>query len=110
MSIFQIIAILFALFMLYVTRTHTMKQRFALAETFFWYSLWLVFMVVALFPDLLKGITNLLHFSRVFDLLLVGALMVLTVIVILNYFQQRQNARKWEDFIRRRAIAGSKKK
>jgi len=110
MSIFQIIAVLFTLFMLYVTRTHTLKQRFLLAETLFWYSLWIVFAIVALFPELLTGLTDLLHFSRVFDLLLVGALMVLTVIVILNYFQQRENAKKWEEFIRQRAINRTQKK
>lgn len=110
MSIFQIIAVFFALLMLYVTRTHTRRNRFSITETLFWYSLWIVFIITALFPDLLKGVTDLLHFSRVFDLLLVGALMVLTVIVILNYFQQRENGRKWEEFIRQRAIDRTKKK
>jgi len=110
MSIFQIIATLFALFMLYVTRTHTLKQRFSVTETLFWYSLWGVFIFSALFPDLLKGLTDSLHFSRVFDLLLVGALMILTVIVVMNYFQQRENARKWEEFIRQRVIDRIRKK
>jgi hypothetical protein len=110
MSIFQISAILFALFMLYVTRIHTLKQRFSPTETMFWYSLWLIFIVAAIFPDLLKGVANLLHFSRVFDLLLVGALMIITVIVVLNYFQQRASAQRWEEFIRQRAIDNAKKK
>ena len=96
--------------MLYITRVHTLRQRFSMTETFFWYSLWLVFIVVAVFPDLLRGISDLLHFSRVFDLLVVGALMVLTVVVVLNYFQQRANGRKWEEFIRQRAIDHTKKK
>lgn len=110
MSIFQIVATLFALFMIYVTRTHTLKQRFSAVETLFWYALWGVFIIAALFPNLLIGVTDLLHFSRVFDLLLVGALMVLTVIVVLNYFQQRENSRKWEEFIRQRAIGRTKRK
>jgi hypothetical protein len=110
MSIFQILSVLFALFMIYVTRTHTLKQRFSASETLFWYSLWGVFIFAALFPDLLKGLTDFLHISRVFDLLLVGSLMILTVIVILNYFQQRENAKKWEEFIRQRAIDRQAKK
>lgn len=110
MSIFQIIAILFAIFMLYVTRTHTLKLKFSATETMFWYSLWIVFAIAAIFPDSLSGVTELLHFSRVFDLLLVGALMVITVIVVLNYFNQRQTATKWEEFIRRNAIKQAKKK
>lgn len=110
MSIFQIIAVLFAFFMLYVTRTHLLKLRFSRFEAFFWYSLWGVFMVAAVFPDLLKSVAQLLHFTRVFDLLLVGALMVLTTVVILSYFHQRETAQKWEEFIRRRAIEATKRK
>ena len=110
MSIFQVLAVLFGLFMLYVTRMYALKLRFSITETSFWYSLWGLFIVVSLFPDLLKGITSLLHFSRVFDLLLVGSLMVLTVVVTLNHFNQKETTRKWEEFIRGRAIDELKNK
>ncbi|MBT4652025.1 MAG: DUF2304 domain-containing protein [Candidatus Pacebacteria bacterium] len=110
MSIFQIIATFFALFMLYVTRIHKKQLNFSLSETFFWYSLWTLFIVIALFPDLLIGFTQLLHFSRVFDLLTVGALMVITVIVILNNFNQRRDSQRIEKFVREHAIKNASKK
>lgn len=109
MSIFQIIATLFALLMMYVTRIHKKQLSFSLTETLFWYSLWSVFIVIALFPDLLIGLTQLLRFSRVFDFLTVSALMILTVIVVLNSFHQRETAQKWERFIREKAIKTAKK-
>lgn len=109
MSIFQIGATLFAILMMYVTRIHKTKLNFSKTEALAWYTLWIVFIVVALFPDLLKGITDLLNFARVFDLLLVGALMILTTIVVMTHFKQRESSKKWEEFIRQKAIEGAKK-
>ncbi|MFZ5437847.1 MAG: DUF2304 family protein [Patescibacteria group bacterium] len=110
MSIFQIIATFFALFMLYVTRIHDKQIKFSIAEKFFWYSLWIVFVVIALFPELLMGITQFLRFSRVFDLLTVGALMLLTIVVIWNNFTQRVANKKIEQFVRDHAIKNVLKK
>jgi hypothetical protein len=110
MSIFQVIATFFALFMLYVTRIHDKQLKFSLIETLFWYSLWIIFVVIALFPDLLMGITQFLRFSRVFDLLIVGALMLITVIVIWNNFTQRVSNKKIEQFVRDHAIKNASKK
>ncbi|MGD9129819.1 MAG: DUF2304 domain-containing protein [Candidatus Woesebacteria bacterium] len=109
MNIFQIIAICFAIFMMYVVRINQKRLKFKLIESSFWYSTWLVFIVIALFPNLLKGITNVLHFARVFDLLIVIALMIITTIVIINFFTQRKNQKKLEDFIRQEAIKKTKK-
>lgn len=104
MSIFQIGATLFALFMMYVVSIHKKKAKISLVEVSFWYSMWLAFIVIAVFPNLLLGISNTLSFQRVFDLLLVVALMVLTVIVVMSYFTQKENQRKLEEFVRKQAI------
>lgn len=105
MSIFQIIATLFALFMLYVVNIHRRKLRLTYLEVAFWYSSWFVFIVIALFPELLLGITQSLQFARVFDLLVVVALMGITILVITNFFIQRENARKLEEVVRSIAMA-----
>jgi hypothetical protein len=104
MSIFQIAATLFALFMIYVVSIHKNKTKLTAVEVSFWYAMWVLFIVIALFPNLLLGITQTLHFSRVFDLLLVLALMVLTSIVVLSYFVQKENQKKLEEFVRKQAI------
>ena len=59
---------------------------------------------IALFPDLLLGITGDLHFARVFDLLVVLALMVLTVVIFMNYFAQKELRKKLEKYVRQSAI------
>lgn len=110
MSIFQIIAVLFALFMVYVTRVHKRQLSFSLAETLFWYTLWGVFIIIAIFPNSLLGVVDLLHFARVFDLLIVGALMILTIVTILTNFNQRADNKKIEKFVREHAIKNVHKK
>ncbi|MFZ1721817.1 MAG: DUF2304 domain-containing protein [Microgenomates group bacterium] len=104
MSIFQIASVLFALFLMYVVSIHRRKAKLSTSEVSFWYSIWGFFIVIALFPGLLLGITHQLHFARVFDLLVVAALMFLTVMVVLNYFTQKVNQKNLEKFVRKQAI------
>lgn len=108
MSIFQVLAVFFALFMLYVLGIHKKKSKLTPLEVSFWYSTWFAFIVIAIFPNLLLGISNALNFTRVFDLLVVGAMMVLTVVVIMGYFQQKENNLKLEKFVREEAIKKAK--
>jgi len=104
MSLFQIIATLFALFMLYVVNIHRRKLQLNSLEQLFWYVLWIAFIIVAIFPDLLLGVSELIRFERVFDLLVVGSLMIITTLVVTNYFLQRENNRKLEEVIRTFAL------
>lgn len=104
MSIFQIIATLFALFMIYVVNIHKYKSKLSEVEVYFWYSVWIFFIIICIFPFLLLDIAQKLEFQRVFDFLVVLALMVLTVIVILGYFNQKENQKKLETFVRKQAI------
>ncbi len=85
MSSFQILAILFALFMLYVIQIHHRKSSLSFLEVSFWVSTWGLFIILATFPELLLGIAGALQFSRVFDLLVVIAFMVLSFVVIYSY-------------------------
>jgi hypothetical protein len=104
MSIFQIVAVLFALFMMYVVSIHGKKKTLKVWEVSLWLTTWGSFIALALFPYLLLGIAGALHFSRVFDLLLIIALMILTVVVFSSYFTQKELKRKLEELVRRDAI------
>src|SRR5690606_5733256 len=94
----------FALFMMYVVTVHKRNQSLTPVEVSFWYSIWVAFIILALFPNLLLGITHVLNFGRVFDLLVVMAMMVLSVTVILSYFKQKELTKKLEDFVRRESL------
>ena len=104
MTIFQVIAVLFALFMIYVVTIHRKKRTLSLTELSFWTSIWIFFAVIAIFPHWLTGISTVLRFARIFDLLVVLALMVLSVVVFMSYFAQKEVARKLEQLVRAQAI------
>lgn len=105
MTLFQLSSILFALFMSYVVRVHQQKARLSTVEASLWYSLWFVFAIIAIFPHLLTGISEYFYFDRVFDLLVVGAFMVLTFIILRSYFMYRILLDKIEVLVRDKAIA-----
>jgi hypothetical protein len=104
MTFFQIGAVLFALFMMYVVSIHGKKRALSVSEVSFWISCWIFFIIIALFPNLLIGISHTLRFARIFDLLLVAALMVLTVMVFLSYFSQKELHKKMERLTREMAL------
>lgn len=109
MTFFQITAIFFALFMSYTISIQAKKQVLSLFEASFWYSLWGLFIAFAAFPELLIDIVDLLHFSRVFDLLVVMAFMVITTLVFFGYYSQKSLQRKLEKFVRQDALLNAKK-
>lgn len=104
MTMFQVIAVCFALFMMYVVSIHAKKKTLSAAETSWWISVWSVFIFIAVFPNTLLGLVHVLRFSRVFDLLLVCALMVLSLVVFLSYFKQKEAAQKLEAVVRSLAL------
>lgn len=105
MSIFQTFALLFALMMMYVVNIHRKKAKLSSLEVSFWLSTWFVFIVIALFPHLLLGIAGILNFSRVFDLLVVVAFMVVSWLVFRSYLIQKENTQKIDDLVRKQAIS-----
>jgi hypothetical protein len=100
MSIFQIGSIFFALFMMYVIRIQKRKSGLRVIEVSFWYSIWSLFIVISLFPNLLLGIAGILNFGRVFDLLTVIAFMILSLVIFSTYLSQRETDKKIEKLIR----------
>lgn len=106
----QIIAILFAIFMLYVAFLHWKRKDIGGAEIFLWTAIWLGFILVALFPDFLLNITKKLFFARVLDLLIVIAFMILAFLGFQNYVANRRMERKIEELVRKEALKDSKKK
>jgi hypothetical protein len=104
MSVFQVIALVFALCMLYVVTIHRRKSRLSQGETILWYLLWSAFVLISIFPQVLLTITQTLRFSRVFDLLVVMAFMVLSVLVFATYFAQREDRQKIEQVVRHHAL------
>lgn len=100
MSIFQIGAVLFALFMIYWVRSNQKRSNLSTVESSLWYSVWFVFIILSLFPNLLLGIVAVLHFARVFDLLVVLAFMILVMLNFYIYLKNKKLEKKLETLVR----------
>jgi hypothetical protein len=94
--------------MLYVVTIHKRKAALSFTEVSFWYSTWIFFIIIAVFPNLLLGISGALKFARVFDLLVVVAFMILSVVLISSYLQQKELRTKLEQIIRKQALDDQK--
>lgn len=104
MSSFQVLAILFAFFMIYVVNIHRRKAELSKIEVSFWLTMWSIFVFVAMFPNILIGLAGVLSFSRVFDLLVVVALMIITWLVFHSYLIQKESRQKIDEIVRKQAI------
>jgi len=96
----QIISILFAIFMIYAAFLYWKRKDINGKEIFFWSFLWLGFITITLFPDILQNITQKLFFTRVMDFLMVLAFMILAFLGFLNHVSNRRMEKKIEELIR----------
>ena len=108
MSIFQIGATLFALFMIYWVRSNQKRANLSMTESLVWYSVWFIFIILALFPNLLSGIVSVLHFARVFDLLVVLAFMILVILNFYIYLKNKKLEKNLETLVRKITLVKNK--
>jgi len=89
------------LFMIYWVRSNQQRKHLSVTESSMWYSVWFVFIVLSLFPNMLLGVVSTLHFARVFDLLVVLAFMVLVVLNFSIYLKNKKLEQKLEELVRK---------
>lgn len=105
----QIAGSLFGLFMIYYSFLNYKRKQFTAKEFVFWLSLWVIFILVALFPFLLDPIVKSVGFLRALDLLTIIGLIFLTAASFYTYTLTRKNQRQLEEIARVLAIKKSKK-
>lgn len=98
--------------MLYVTFLYWKKKEIGGGEIFMWVAIWLAFILVTLFPNLLQSLTQLLFFARIMDFLMIIAFMILAFLGFQNYIKNKRMERKIEELVRQEALrtAGFKEK
>ena len=101
----QIVGILFALLMLYLTFIYSRRKEFTIKETIFWVGAWLTFLFLSLFPmglDFL--IKNWLSFGRRLDFFIVLSFMFVIGIVFYTYTTLRKTQNRLEKLVRKIAL------
>jgi hypothetical protein len=105
----QLLGVLFALFMLYLTFMHKKRKEFETIEYALWVIFWLIFMFITLFPSSLNMIVKTLSLNRPLDLLIISGFLFLIGIGFYTYTITRKTQNKVEDLVRSIAIKKAKK-
>ena len=106
----QIAGSLFGLFMVYYSFLHYKRKEFTTKEFTFWLILWVIFILVAIFPYLLDPLVKKIGFLRALDLLTIVGFIFLITAVFYTYTITRKTQRKLEAVVREVAIKSDKKK
>lgn len=100
----QVVAIIFALWMIYFSFLHFRRKEFSLKELFLWMILWIGLIVVVIFPGSVKFILKTFSITRTFDFVIIVAIVVTIGITFRNYVIVRRLEKRIEDFVRKESL------
>ena len=100
----QILGIVFGLLMTYLIFLHYKRKEFGKLQFFFWQIIWIVFILVVLFPRITTGLIHKLGVVRTMDLLTILGFMFITLLVFYNYFTINKIKKKLEHNTRKEAL------
>jgi len=101
----QLFGIVFGLFMLYYSYLHIRRKEFTTKETLVWMVLWVLIIVLSLFPRLLDKVAwGFLNLSRTLDLIIIIGFLFLMGIVFYLYALVRINQKRIDNIVRNMAI------
>jgi len=100
----QILGTLFAIFMIYYTFLHYKRKELTIKEYLFWIVLWLVFIVLTLFPHILQPILKPIGFARALDFFIVAGFLFLIGSMFYIYLLVRGNQKRLEEIVRKLAF------
>ncbi len=106
----QIIAVLFAFFMLYLAFMHYKRGNLGKNEFFGWCIVWLLFIYFALFPRILDPLLARLFVTRAMDLLMIVAFMILAYLGFVNHVGIKSLQEQIERIVRKQAITNARQK
>lgn len=106
----QLIAVIFALLMIYFALVNYKRKEINKTEMFIWSSIWIVVIMIVIFPEVLRQFSSAFLITRLFDLLIVGGFILIIAMTAKTYVTTRKLEKKLEDFVRKEALKDVKKK
>lgn len=107
----QLLGILFALLMLYITFLHKKRNEFTITESGFWTLMWLVFTFLVVFPHSIDFLVrDILQFNRTLDFFIVVGFMFMIGSIFYTYTILRKTQKKVEMIVQKLAIENAFKK
>jgi hypothetical protein len=77
----QIIAIIFAIFLLVKVIIRLKKRKFNINEFFFWSAMWIFLIILSIFPQISDKIANLFGFGRGLDFFIVSSILLIFYLI-----------------------------
>ena len=105
----QIAGFLFGLFMIYYSFLNYKRKEFTTKEFSLWIFLWIIFIIITLFPNFLDPVVKSLSFARAFDLLVISGFIFLIALIFYIYTITRKNQKQLETIVRLIAMKKNKK-
>ncbi len=106
----QIVGVLFSLFMLYYTFLQFKRKDFTVKEFVFWFVLWILFIVFAVFPNLLNPILVSFDIGRKMDFFTIVGFFFLFGVTTYIYTIVREIQNKMEEVVSKLAVERAEKK
>lgn len=103
----QIVAIIFALIMIYFAYLHYSRGELNGIEILSWIVIWVVTIFIVIFPELLRTFAQTFAISRVFDLMVIGGFILVITVVYKAYVRIKRIEKKLEEYIRTDALKGA---
>lgn len=100
----QIVGILFSLLMIYFAVLHYRRGEIGTHEIVVWIVVWVFTILATMFPDMLRTYAETFAVSRLFDLMVVGALILSLYMISAVYVRTRKIEKKVEEFVRKETI------
>jgi hypothetical protein len=100
----QILAIIFALWMVYFSYLHFRRGEFKKIEFVLWQVLWVGLVVVVIFPASVKFILETFSINRTFDLVVIVGMVVLFGVTFRNYVLLKRTENKILELVRKESI------
>lgn len=100
----QIIALLFSFSMVYFALLHYKRGEIRKSEIISWVGIWLLAIIVVIFPELLRTFASTFLVTRVFDLMVIGGFVLVISLTASSYIRTRRLEKKLEDMVRKDAL------
>lgn len=100
----QILGLLFGFFMIYYSFVNFKRKEFKRGEFAIWTIMWVLFMIVTLFPNVLNPLIESLNVSRRLDFLIIVGFIFLIGLGFYSYISTKNNQKKIENIVREIAI------
>lgn len=100
----QITGILFSLFMIYFALLHYKKGQLNGMEISSWIVIWSLVILIVIFPEVVRVYASTIAISRVLDLLIGGAFVVIFIMVSSAYVKVNKVEKRMEELVRKLAL------